>query len=150
MLVGSDQECAGTAGGVQNLIRFMPQAKSENDINHIGIGKILPQVMPFILGDEPLKDWSNNVTELGEIILPQHIHQIFYFLDHLFLIRKGDGVNEVCGVNRLIIYFENLVEVALQGCLQPCPLGQTLRDFQRVKVAGTLSLEHIVKQDFVH
>src|SRR4030042_1970584 len=96
--------------------------------------------MPLVLRDEPIENPADDiVAQLGEIVLPEYIHQLSYFLDHLPGFRKGDGVDEVGGIDGLVVYLEDFVKEALQYLLKLCSFEQALRYFkwsQRVRTFG--------------
>ncbi len=118
MLVGSYQKCASTTSRVKDFIIFMSQTKLEDDVNNIGIGEILTQVMPFLLRNEPLEDTADNlIAKLGKIVLMQNAYQFLYFLDYPLLLREGNSINKVSSVDCLIVYFKNLIEIILEVSL---------------------------------
>jgi hypothetical protein len=118
MVVGSHQKCASTTSWVEDfvILGLRSQAKLKDDIHNIRIGEILTEIVPFILGDESLKDPTDDfVFKLGKVILPQSVHQLPYFFHYTLFVRKSDGINEICGINSLIVYLENTIEIALQS-----------------------------------
>ena len=78
------------------------------------------------------------------------VYKFFDFCHHLRGIRKGDLIDEIGGVNGVIVNFQNLIEVSLQITLQSGPFGQTCRDLQRVQFPRSLGLQEIIKEDFVY
>ena len=106
--------------------------------------------MPLILGYKTFKDPANHiVTKFRKVVSSEDVDQFFYLLYHLFCLREGNGIYEICGIDGLIVYLQYLGEVGLKVCLKHGAFGKTLRDFERIEILRSFCLKQVIEKDLV-
>jgi len=61
MLIGPDQKCACAASRIKNFVILMFHAEFKDQVNHIGTGEILPEIMPLFLGNKSFEYPADNI-----------------------------------------------------------------------------------------
>ena len=127
-VVGTDEESAGAAGGVQHGVIGVPHAESDDEIHQRLWGKVLAQGVTIFRWDEPLKDGTYHVLgQVGEVAGVQVAHQVTQLGGGSG--REGQAIHHVLAEHGVVVNFVRRREAIPQA-------GEYLTSVQATQVHG--------------